>query len=218
MSSSGPRAPAQLRLAVLLSGSGTTLQNLMDLAAAGELPAEIALVVSSRRDAFGLERAKKAGIPTAVLRPRDFPSGAEFTSGVFEKLEEAGAELVLLAGFMVKIGVPARWANRVMNVHPALLPAFGGKGLYGHFVHEAVLAAGCKVTGATVHFVDREYDHGPIVLQQAVEVREDDTAETLAARVQAAERELYPQAVRLFAAGRLAAEGRRVRILPEGAR
>jgi formyltetrahydrofolate-dependent phosphoribosylglycinamide formyltransferase len=213
-----PVLTKKLRLAVLLSGSGTTLQNLIDLAAAGQLPAEIVLVVASRRDAFGLERARQAGIPTAVLRPRDFPSGAEFTAGVFGKVEEAGAELVCLAGFMVKIGLPARWANRVMNVHPALLPAFGGQGMYGHFVHEAVLAAGCKVTGASVHFVDREYDHGPIILQKPVEVRGDDTAETLAARVQAAEREIYPEAVRLFAAGRLAVEGRRVRILPEGSR
>jgi phosphoribosylglycinamide formyltransferase-1 len=208
-------APKRLRVAVLLSGSGTTLQNFIDLAAAGKLPVEIALVISSRRDAFGLERARTAGIPAEAIRPRDFGSGQEFADAVFGRVEAAGAELALFAGFMVKLGIPGRWKNRVMNVHPALLPAFGGQGMYGHFVHEAVLAQGCRVTGATVHFVDNEYDRGPIILQKAVEVREDDTAETLAARVQAAEREIYPEALRLFAAGRLAAAGRRVRILPE---
>jgi phosphoribosylglycinamide formyltransferase-1 len=113
---------------------------------------------------------------------------------------------------MLQLDVPDRWAGRVMNVHPALLPAFGGKGMYGHFVHEAVLRHGCRVTGATVHFVDNEYDHGPIVLQKAVEVLADDTPDSLAERVQGAEREIYPEAVRLFAAGRLRIEGRRVRI------
>jgi len=209
------RSSTPLRLAVLLSGSGTTLQNFIDLIAAGRLAAEIVLVVSSRKDAFGLERARQAGIPTAVLRPRDFPSPAAFGAAVFGAVEQAGAGLVCLAGFMVKVGIPERWANRVMNVHPALLPAFGGQGMYGHFVHEAVLAAGCRVTGATVHLVDNEYDRGPIVLQRAVEVRAEDTPDALAARVQAAEREIYPEAVRLFAAGRLAVGGGRVRILPE---
>ena len=205
----------RLRLAVLLSGSGTTLQNFNDLIAAGRLAAEIVLVVSSRKDAFGLERARQAGIPAAVLRPRDFKGQAEFTSAVFGRVEQARAELVLFAGFMVKLGIPKRWTNRVMNVHPALLPAFGGQGMYGHFVHEAVLAAGCKVTGATVHLVDNEYDRGPIVLQRAVEVRAEDTPDTLAARVQAAERELYPQAVSLYAAGQLSVCGGRVQVLPE---
>lgn len=207
----------RLPVAVLLSGSGTTLQNFIDLAAAGRLPIEIVLVISSRRDAFGLERAAKAGISTAVLRPRDFAHEKAFSRKVFAEVEAHRAGLVLFAGFMVKLGVPPEWKNRVMNVHPALLPAFGGKGFYGHFVHEAVLAAGCRVTGATVHFVDSEYDHGPIVLQRAVEVREDDDPDKLAARVQAVEREIYPEAVRLYAAGRLGVEGGRVRILPEAA-
>jgi len=210
-----PRTPGKLRLAVLLSGSGTTLQNFIDLIAAGRLPAEIVLVVSSRKDAYGLERARKAGIPAVVLRPKDFAAQQEFTAAVFAEVEKARAGLVCFAGFMVKLGIPKRWANRVMNVHPALLPAFGGQGMYGHFVHEAVLAAGCKVTGATVHLVDNEYDRGPIVLQKAVEVRAEDTADTLAARVQAAERELYPQAVSLYAAGRLSVRGGRVQVLPE---
>jgi formyltetrahydrofolate-dependent phosphoribosylglycinamide formyltransferase len=210
-------APARLPVAVLLSGSGTTLQNFIDLAAAGKLPVEIVLVVSSRKDAFGLERAAKAGIPTAVLRPRDFEHEKAFARAVFDQVEARGAGLVLFAGFMVKLGIPGGWKNRVMNVHPALLPAFGGKGLYGHFVHQAVLAAGCKVTGATVHFVDNEYDRGPIILQKAVEVLDGDDPDSLAARVQAAEREIYPQAVSLFAAGRLKVEGVHVKVLPEAA-
>jgi phosphoribosylglycinamide formyltransferase 1 len=207
--------PNRLRVAVLLSGSGTTLQNFIDLAAAGRLPVQIVLALSSRPDAFGLERAQKAGIPAMVLRPKDFASLDEFTKAVFTRVEERGAELVCLAGFMVRLGIPKKWQNRVMNVHPALLPAFGGQGMYGHFVHESVLATGSKITGATVHFVDCEYDHGPVILQKAVEVRDDDDRETLAERVQAAERAIYPEAVRLFAAGRLVVAGRRVRIAPE---
>ena len=211
-----PRSGGKLRLAVLLSGSGTTLQNFIDLIAAGKLPAEIVLAVSSRRDAFGLERARRAGIPAKVIRPRDFASEAEFTAATFGAIEKVGADLALFAGYMVKLGVPAEWAGRVMNVHPALLPAFGGRGMYGHFVHEAVLEHGCRVTGATVHFVDGEYDRGPIVLQKAIEVAADDTPDSLAERVQVAERDIYPEAVRLYAAGRLQVAGRRVSILPAG--
>jgi formyltetrahydrofolate-dependent phosphoribosylglycinamide formyltransferase len=201
-----------LRVAVLLSGSGTTLQNFIDLAASDMLPGRIVRVVASRRDAYGLERARRAGIPAAAVRRRREQSVADFSSAVWRAVEESRPGLVLLAGFMLQLDVPDRWAGRVMNVHPALLPAFGGKGMYGHFVHEAVLRHGCRVTGATVHFVDNEYDHGPIVLQKAVEVLADDTPDSLAERVQGAEREIYPEAVRLFAAGRLRIEGRRVRI------
>jgi phosphoribosylglycinamide formyltransferase 1 len=151
-----------------------------------------------------------------VVRPKDFESVDAFSAAVFARVEERGAGLVCLAGFMVRLGIPKKWHDRVMNVHPALLPAFGGQGMYGHFVHDSVLTRGAKITGATVHFVDCEYDHGPIVLQKAVEVREDDDRQALADRVQAAEREIYPEAVRLFAAGRLVVAGKRVRIIPEG--
>jgi formyltetrahydrofolate-dependent phosphoribosylglycinamide formyltransferase len=205
-----------LRLAVLLSGSGTTLQNFIDLAAAGKLPGEVVKVVSSRSDAFGLERAKRAGIPGAVVRRRDFASTEKFSAAVWAEVDPLEADLVLFAGFMVRLAIPGKWSGRVMNVHPALLPSFGGKGMYGHFVHEAVLEHGCKITGATVHLVDNDYDRGPIVVQKAVEVLEGDDADSLAERVQAAEREIYPRAVRLFAAGRLRVEGRRVKVLPEG--
>lgn len=209
----------KLRLAVLLSGGGTSLQNLIDRRAAGTLPVDIVAVVSSRADAYGLERAKMAGIATEVVSSRDCNRDwGIHSAAVTETLDRYKPELIVLAGYMCLYRMPEHYVGRVMNVHPALLPAFGGKGLYGHFVHEAVLRHGCKVTGATVHFVDNEYDHGPIALQKAVEVREGDTPESLAERVQAAEREIFPEAVRLFAAGRLRLEGRRVQVLPEAGR
>lgn len=203
----------KLRMAVLLSGSGTTLENFFQKIDSGELPAQVVTVISSRSDAFGIERARRRGVPTYVFVRKAYPTLAAFTEAVFAPIRDVGAELVALAGFMVRIGVPQDYRMRMMNVHPALIPAFCGKGMYGHFVHEAVLASGVKITGCTVHFVDEEYDHGPIIIQRAVEVADDDTPQTLAERVQAAEREAYPLAVRLFAEGRLRVEGRRVRIL-----
>jgi formyltetrahydrofolate-dependent phosphoribosylglycinamide formyltransferase len=204
------------RLAVLLSGSGTTLENIFERVDGGELPVEVAVVISSRRDAYGIERAKRRGVPTHIVPRKRHASLEEFTEAVFARVREHGAEIVALAGFMVRIGVPEDFRGRILNVHPALLPSFGGKGYYGHFVHEAVLEHGCKVTGCTVHVVDDEYDHGPIVMQSCVEVREGDTPDSLAERVQAAERELYPAAIRALAEGRLVVEGGRARVLPGG--
>jgi len=203
-----------MKIAVLLSGSGTTLENIFEHIERGELPVEVAVVISSRADAYGIERAKKRGVPTHVLARKEHGSLQEYTDAVFGAVRESGAELVALAGFMVRIGIPADFKGRILNVHPALLPSFGGKGMYGHFVHEAVLEHGCKVTGCTVHVVDEEYDRGPIVMQQCVEVREGDTPDSLAERVQAAEREIYPRAIRAFAEGRVSVEGRRARVLP----
>jgi len=205
----------RLKAAVLLSGSGTTLENLFVRREAGELPIEVVCVVSSRADAFGLERARRRGVPTALVERKKHKDVAEFSHLIFEALRPHRPELICLAGFMSLLRIPDEFRGRIMNVHPALLPAFGGKGYYGHHVHEAVLAQGCKVSGCTVHFVDNEYDHGPIILQRPVEVHEDDTPDTLAERVQAAERELFPEAIRLFAAGRLRLDGGRVRLLPE---
>jgi formyltetrahydrofolate-dependent phosphoribosylglycinamide formyltransferase len=203
------------RLGVMLSGSGTTLQNLIDRIADGRLTGwRIVLVIGSLSKAYGLVRARQAGIPTCVIRKKDFADVDAFSEAIVEQLDAAKVDLVAEAGWMCLWRMPERYIGRVMNVHPALLPAFGGKGCYGHHVHEAVLARGCKVSGATVHFVDNEYDSGPIILQRAVEVREDDTPDTLADRVQAAEREIYPEAISLFGQGRLRIEGRRVRILP----
>jgi len=197
-------------MAVLLSGSGTTLENFFDQHAAGRLPAEIVLVVSSRPDAFGLERAKKRGVPTAVLERKKFVLPEEFSEALFEVLHPHQPELICLAGFLSLLKIPPAFEHKVVNIHPALLPSFGGKGYYGNKVHEAVLKAGCKVSGCTVHFVDNEYDHGPIIAQRTVPVLENDTPDRLAQRVQDAEREVYPEVVRQIAAGRLRVEGRKV--------
>jgi len=204
---------ATIRLAVFLSGNGTTLQNLIDRAADGRLPAQVVLVASNKADAFGLVRAEKAGIPTSVIERKDFATREEFSRRLFDLCREHKADLVCLAGFLQLIHIPDDYEGRVMNIHPALVPSFCGQGYYGHHVHEAVLASGAKITGCTVHFCDNQYDHGPIILQRAVEVSGDDTAESLAARVFEQECEAYPEAIRLFAEGRLQIEGRRVRIL-----
>lgn len=202
-----------LRIAVLLSGNGTTLQNIIDKIASGIVDAEVVCVVASRPDAFGLERAKTHNIPgyaPSVSCRADFE---KFNEEVWARVREHHAELVVLGGFMCLLQVPEDFVNRIINVHPALLPAFGGKGMYGEHVHQAVLDYGAKVSGCTVHLVDAEYDHGPIVMQEAVPVFETDTVETLSARVQAKERELYTRVLQLFAKGRVKVEGRKVKIV-----
>lgn len=203
-----------LRLAVLLSGSGTSLENLFERIEAGELDAEVAVVIASREKAGGLDRARRRGVPAVAVPRRAYPDVGAFNDALHAVLDAHEIDLVLLLGFLSPFETRGRFEGRALNVHPALIPAFCGKGYYGLRVHEAVLEAGVRQTGATVHFVDAEYDHGPIVLQEAVAVRDDDTPETLAARVQAVERRLVPEAVRLFAAGRLEIDGRRVRIRP----
>jgi formyltetrahydrofolate-dependent phosphoribosylglycinamide formyltransferase len=206
-------ATEPIRLAVLISGGGTTLQNLHDLAQAGQLPARVVLVIASKSDAFGLERARKMNVPSLAITKKEAGSVEEFSRRIFEECRKAKADLVVLGGFLQLIQVPDDFLGRVMNIHPALIPAFCGKGFYGHRVHEAVLEMGVKVTGCTVHFADNQYDHGPIILQRPVAVLEGDTPETLAARVFAEECKAYPEAIRLFAEKRLQIEGRRVRIL-----
>jgi len=203
---------APLRIAVLLSGEGTSLENLLDCMERGEVPARVVLVLASKAGAGGLARASRRGIPAVAVPRKQFRDTKSFNDALHAELERHDPDLVLSLGFLSPFELRGRYEGRALNVHPALIPAFSGKGFYGHRVHEAVLAAGVKLTGATVHFVDEEYDHGPIVLQRSVPVLDDDTPDTLAARVQAAERELVPEAVRLFAAGRLELLGRRVRI------
>ncbi len=205
---------ANVRLAVLLSGNGTTLQNLLDRIADGRLQAQVVLVVSNRDDAYGLTRAEQAGVPTAVVDRRASASREEFSQRIFALCREEKVDLICLAGFLQLLHIPDDFLGRVLNIHPALIPAFCGKGFYGHHVHEAALNYGVKVSGCTVHFADNVYDHGPIVLQRTVPVLDDDTPETLAARVFAQECEAYPEAIRLYADGRLRVEGRRVRIVP----
>jgi formyltetrahydrofolate-dependent phosphoribosylglycinamide formyltransferase len=206
-----------IRLAVLISGSGTTLQNLLDRTADGRLDARVVCVVSSRADAFGLERARRAGVPAAAVERRDCTSRSQFSGRILDFCRAHHADLVCMAGFLQLLEIPPYFAGRVLNIHPALIPAFCGKGFHGPAVHRAALEAGVKVSGCTVHFADNEYDHGPIISQRVVPVLDDDTPEALAARVFAQECEAYPEAIALFAAGRLRVEGRRVRLLPPGA-
>jgi len=209
-SPTSPTAP--IKLAVLASGSGTTLQNLLDRIADRSLEAEIAIVIGSRAGLGALERASNAKVMNFVVDRRDFDDTAEFSRQLFKLIGDVGVDLVCLAGWLCLLEIPSAYAGKLMNIHPALLPSFGGKGMYGAKVHQSVLNQGCKVSGCTVHFVDGEYDNGPIILQRACPVLEDDTAETLAKRVFEEEKIAYPEAIRLFAAGRLRIDGRRVRV------
>lgn len=203
-----------INLAVLLSGSGTTLQNLIDRIKDGTLDTEIKVVISSKSNAYGLQRAQQNNIPTAIIRPKDYENFYSFNKALWDTIRQYPIDLVVLAGYLSLIEVPPDFEHRIMNIHPALIPSFCGQGMYGHHVHEAVIQSGVKITGCTVHFVDEHYDHGPIILQEAVPVFDDDTPDTLAERVQAKERELYPRAIQLFAENRLRIEGNKVRILP----
>lgn len=210
------KSRSPLKLAVLISGSGRTLKSFIDLAVAGELPIDIRLVVSSTAKASGLQHAVRADIPTTVVRRNQFAAGPvgdkPYGDAVFAACREAGIDLVAMAGFLKLAPVPDDFAGRVVNIHPALLPAFGGAGMYGHRVHQAVLDAGEKVSGCSVHFVDNQYDHGPIIYQQQVPVQEGDTADTLADRVFAAEKHAYPHVLRLLAEGRVTLSGGQVTI------
>ena len=198
-----------VRLAVFLSGGGRTLVNLFESIGRGELNAEVVVVVSDREGTGGIDRAVEAGTDSHVLSRREFESAADWSDAAFAVSREAGADLVVLAGFLSLVVVPDDHHLRVMNIHPSLVPAFCGQGFYGQHVHEAVIERGVRVSGCTVHFADNEYDHGPIVLQKVVAVQSDDSVDDLAARVFAAECEAYPEAIRLFAAGRLRiADGR----------
>jgi formyltetrahydrofolate-dependent phosphoribosylglycinamide formyltransferase len=203
-----------LKIAVLLSGGGRTLQNFIDLRAKGELPIDIPIVIGSKPGLYGLTRATEAGIATAVVERKLLGSLSEFSARVFALCDEAKVDLVVLAGWLSLLNLPDRYLGRAMNIHPALLPSFGGHGMYGHHVHEAVIDHGCKVSGCTVHFLDNTYDTGPIILQRTCPVLNDDTPDTLARRVFEEETVAYPEAIRLFAEGRLRMEGRRVRTLP----
>ena len=196
-----------LRVSVCVSGGGTNLQAIIDAVASGKIVnAQIVRVVSNNRNAYALTRAEKAGIEGICVSPKDFENREQFNLALLEKLKEADPDLIVLAGFMV--AVPAcvidAYRGKIINIHPALIPSFCGKGYYGLHVHEKVLARGAKVTGATVHFVDEDLDHGPILLQKAVEVKEGDTPEVLQRRVmEEAEWILLPEAISLIAQGRV---------------
>jgi phosphoribosylglycinamide formyltransferase-1 len=203
-----------IRLAVLISGGGTTFVNFRQAIAAGQLQAEIPLVIASRRDCGGIAKAEQAGIRCVVLPRKDFPSVEAFSEAIFALCREVQADLVTLAGFLSLIRVPDDFLGRVMNIHPSLIPAFCGHGFHGHTVHESALARGVKVSGCTVHFADNEYDHGPIIVQRCVPVLAGDSADQLAARVFEAECVAYPEAIELYRQGRLRIDGSVVHVLP----
>lgn len=203
-----------LRLAVLLSGKGrgSTLQAFLDASAAGRLAAQVAVVVSTTEGTPAIERARGAGVPAFVLSTKGIPDGDELDERLLDALQPFEPGLICLTGFMRKLGPrfceAYRW--RIMNSHPALIPAFCGRGLFGHHVHDAVVSYGAKVSGCTIHFVNEEYDAGPIIVQRCVPVRDDDTPDALAARILPEEHTAYLQAIQWFAEGRLSVVGRRV--------
>ncbi len=202
----------KFRLAALISGGGTTLKNLIDQIERGTLDVEIAVVIASTPKAGGLSFAAEAGIERHVVDHSKYQNAVEFSRDIFQICRQAGVDLVVMGGFLKQVVIPDDFVQRVVNIHPALIPAFCGKGFYGRRVHAAAIEYGVKVSGCTIHFVDNQYDHGPVIMQRAVPVLIDDTPESLAARVFAAECEAYPEAIALIAAGRVAVEGRLVRV------
>lgn len=201
-----------IRVAVLISGGGRTLKNLLDRVDEGQLPLDIRLVISSSPKAGGLKFAEASAIPTQVFERRNALTDEHYGQLIFGAVRLAEVDYVLMAGFLKLVPVPTDFEGRVLNIHPSLIPAFCGHGMYGDRVHQAVLDYGAKVTGCTVHFVDNEYDAGPILWQQPVPVFDDDTADTLANRVFEAEKEAYPHVLKLLAAGKIKLEGRHVKI------
>jgi formyltetrahydrofolate-dependent phosphoribosylglycinamide formyltransferase len=207
-------AKSPVNLAVLVSGSGTTLQNLIDQINAGALDAKINIVIGSRPELLGLQRASDAKLMNFVVDRRSFEDVASFSKAVFSLCDDAGVDLVVLAGWLCLLDLPEKYAGRVMNIHPALSPQSVRRegDCTARRCTRPSINYGCKVSGCTVHFVDAQYDNGPIIVQRVCEVRDDDTPATLAARVFAEEKIAYPQAIRLFGEGRLRIEGRRVRV------
>lgn len=207
-----------INIAVMVSGQGrgSNMQAIVDACKSGKINGRVALVIGVGEEAAAMERARAAGVKTAALNPRDFASDEDYNNAVLRVLMQSDIDLICLAGYMRVLGqcVVDAFRGRIMNVHPALIPSFCGKGMYGHHVHEAVIARGVRVTGVTVHFVDEDYDTGPIVLQTVVPVEPDDTPEALAARVLTHEHKTYTDAVALYADGRLCIRDRKVKIMP----
>jgi len=204
----------KLRLAVFISGTGRTLKNLIDRIRAGELSAEVVVVLSNVANVVGLQYAEEESIPVEIIERSHFGSLTEFSEANFSVCRAAQADYVVLAGYLRYLEIPKDFENRVLNIHPSLIPAFCGKGYYGNIVHSKALEYGVKVSGCTVHFVDQEYDTGPIILQKTVDVYEGDTPSTLNDRVFAAECEAYPEAIEMLAQGRISVKGRIVKIAP----
>ncbi len=187
----------KLPIGVFISGGGRSLANLIQHRDRRDLPIDIRVVVSSSPSVRGVEIARDAGIETRIVRKKDFPDAQQYADAMFSPCREAGVELVVMAGFLKHVLIPPDFEHRVINIHPSLLPSFGGPGMYGHHVHQAVIDRGVKISGCTVHYVDNHYDNGPIILQRGCEVKDGDTADTLAARVFQEECEALPAAIRV---------------------
>jgi phosphoribosylglycinamide formyltransferase-1 len=200
-----------MNIAVFASGRGSNFQAILSAIDAGLLPARITVLISNKSDAGALDIARARRIQTSHLSQKMFPSEEALAEAMLNVLSQQRAELLVLAGYLKKIPLQVirRYRNRIVNIHPALLPLFGGAGMYGHFVHEAVIASGMKVSGATVHIVDEKYDRGPIVMQKTVEIIQEDTPDLLAAKVLKIEHEIYPLALKAFAEGKIKIEGRK---------
>ena len=203
----------KLRLGVLLSGGGRTLMNILEEIHAGRLESEVAVVIASR-PCKGIDRSRDAGLNVHVVPHKQMPDVETYSVRIVSLMDQAKVDLVIQAGFLSLWRIPRQYQDKVMNIHPALLPSFGGTGMYGHHVHEAVVARGCKVSGCTVHFVTNEYDAGPIIVQKCVPVKDTDTPEEVAARVFEQECIAYPEAIRLFAEGKLTIDDGVVRVRP----
>lgn len=200
-----------MNIAIFASGRGSNFQAILSAIDAGLLPARITVLISNRSDAGALDIARARRIQTSHLSQKMFPSEEALAEAMLNVLSQQRVELLVLAGYLKKIPLQVirRYRNRIVNIHPALLPSFGGAGMYGHFVHEAVIASGMKVSGATVHLVDEEYDRGPIVMQKTVEINQEDTPDLLAAKVLKIEHEIYPLVLKAFAEGRISIEERK---------
>ncbi len=205
------RASRELQLGIFVSGRGSNFSALLKAIAEGRLNAQARLLVSNRSDAGALHTAAEQGIPAKIISSTEFASRNLFVKALLFELRKHGVDFIVLAGYLKKVPVEVirEYRHRIVNIHPALLPSFGGKGLYGHFVHEAVLNHGCKITGVTVHLVDDCYDHGPIVAQRPVPVKEGDTVDSLAERVLRMEHSLYAETLQLFAEGKVKVVGER---------
>ena len=206
-------ASKTLNLAILISGSGTTLQNIIDKINDNSLNAKIQVVVCNSPDAYGIKRAEQNNIPTAIVQHKGHNQTEDFSNTIIKEIEKYPVDLIILAGFLHLFKIPDSYAGKVMNIHPGLIPSFCGKGFYGHHVHKAAIESGVKISGCTVHFVDNEYDGGPIIIQRTVHVDTDDTPVTLAQKVFKEECIAYPEAIRLFAEEKLKIDERKVSIL-----
>lgn len=206
---------SKTRIAVLCSGGGTNLQALIDAVHAGDIDGEIVLVLANASKAYALERARQNGIEAVFVSKKSAGSAERYNDQVLAQLQRVHADLVVLAGYLPIVGgqIVRAYEHRIINIHPALIPSFCGVGMYGHHVHEAVIRAGVKVSGATTHFVDEQVDHGGIILQRSVPVLEGDDADTLAARVLTVEHQILPESVALYCAGKLRVDGNRVHVL-----